>query len=41
MTPALQASLFDECAVLGLGSLGALRRTELSRGAWIDVLPGC
>jgi alkylated DNA repair dioxygenase AlkB len=40
MTPALQASLFDECAALGLGSLGALRRTELSHGAWIDVLPG-
>jgi len=40
MTPALQASLFDECAALGLGSLGALRRTELTRGAWIDVLPG-
>ncbi|MFJ8916469.1 alpha-ketoglutarate-dependent dioxygenase AlkB [Amycolatopsis sp. NPDC102389] len=40
MTPALQGSLFDECATLGLGSLGALRRTELTRGAWIDVLPG-
>lgn len=40
MTPALQTSLFDECAALGFGSLGALRRTELTRGAWIDVLPG-
>ncbi|RSN11300.1 alpha-ketoglutarate-dependent dioxygenase AlkB [Streptomyces sp. WAC 05977] len=40
MTPALQASLFDECAALGLGSLDGLRRTELTRGAWIDVLPG-
>lgn len=35
----LQASLFDETTV-GLGSLGGIRRTELTRGAWVDVLPG-
>ncbi|WP_163506672.1 alpha-ketoglutarate-dependent dioxygenase AlkB [Fodinicola acaciae] len=35
----LQASLFDE-AVVGLGSLAGVRRTALSRGAWVDVLPG-
>ncbi|TQF05835.1 alpha-ketoglutarate-dependent dioxygenase AlkB [Kitasatospora acidiphila] len=42
MTVHLQASLFDsaEAAPLRLTDLAALRRTELSHGAWIDVLPG-
>lgn len=35
----LQSSLFDEAAV-GLGSLAGVRRTTLTRGAWVDVLPG-
>ncbi|TDO48636.1 alkylated DNA repair dioxygenase AlkB [Kribbella sp. VKM Ac-2527] len=36
----LQASLLDAFADPELGSLDGIRRTELSRGAWIDVLPG-
>ncbi|WP_020672873.1 alpha-ketoglutarate-dependent dioxygenase AlkB [Amycolatopsis nigrescens] len=40
MSMALQASLFDEGGAAGLGSLDAVRRTVLGRGAWIDVLPG-
>jgi alkylated DNA repair dioxygenase AlkB len=42
MTVAFQPSLFDELAgeQVGVGPLHALRRTTLSRGAWIDVLPG-
>ena len=36
----LQASLLDAFADPELGSLDALQRTELSHGAWIDVLPG-
>jgi alkylated DNA repair dioxygenase AlkB len=38
----LQTSLFDsaEAAPLRLGEFGALRRTELSHGAWVDLLPG-
>jgi alkylated DNA repair dioxygenase AlkB len=39
-TAALQASLFDTVETVGLGSLDAIRRTVLSRGAWIDLLPG-
>ncbi|GAA1697609.1 alpha-ketoglutarate-dependent dioxygenase AlkB [Fodinicola feengrottensis] len=35
----LQTSLFDDIGV-GLGSLDRIRRTELTRGAWVDVLPG-
>jgi alkylated DNA repair dioxygenase AlkB len=35
----LQASLFDDTA-LGLGSLDSVTRTVLTRGAWVDVLPG-
>jgi len=35
----LQANLFDE-TVVGLGPLDKIRRTELTRGAWVDVLPG-
>jgi alkylated DNA repair dioxygenase AlkB len=37
---ALQGSLFDTVEEVGFGSLEAIRRTALSRGAWIDVLPG-
>src|SRR2546423_15028175 len=40
MTVGLQGSLFGETDELALGPLGALRRTPLSEGAWIDVLPG-
>ncbi|MEV6166780.1 alpha-ketoglutarate-dependent dioxygenase AlkB [Streptomyces sp. NPDC051954] len=40
MTRHLQGSLFDQADRLRLGSLDAMRRTELGRGAWIDVLPG-
>ncbi|MFF7446380.1 MULTISPECIES: alpha-ketoglutarate-dependent dioxygenase AlkB [unclassified Streptomyces] len=36
----LQASLFDQTDDLRLGPLDGIRRTELGRGAWIDVLPG-
>ncbi|KES04004.1 DNA repair protein [Streptomyces toyocaensis] len=38
--PALQGSLFDQADELRLGPLDGLRRTELGRDAWIDVLPG-
>ena len=34
-----QASLFEGTRV-GVGSLSGLRRTPLSHGAWVDVLPG-
>ena len=40
MDVALQASLFDHAEPLGLGPLTPIRRTELTHGAWIDVLPG-
>ena len=37
----LQESLLDSLdAQPGLGSLEAMRRTHLTRGAWVDVLPG-
>lgn len=36
----LQGSLFDQTTEVGLRPLGSLSRTVLSRGAWIDVLPG-
>ena len=36
----LQGSLFDSAEEVGLRSLSGVRRTVLSRGAWIDVLPG-
>lgn len=41
MSVYLQASLFDsaDAAPLRLNGLDALRRTELSHGAWIDLLP--
>ncbi|WP_431991911.1 alpha-ketoglutarate-dependent dioxygenase AlkB [Streptomyces albogriseolus] len=38
--PALQGSLFDQDDELRLGPLDDVRRTELGRGAWIDLLPG-
>ncbi|MCO1578668.1 alpha-ketoglutarate-dependent dioxygenase AlkB [Crossiella sp. SN42] len=38
MTPALQASLFDQ-AEPGLAPLPQAQRTHLAHGAWIDVLP--
>ncbi|GLZ35991.1 alkylated DNA repair protein [Lentzea sp. NBRC 105346] len=36
----MQASLFDTASAPRLGSLDGLRRTELTHGAWVDVLPG-
>jgi len=36
----LQGSLLDAFEDPALGSLAAVRRTDLGRGAWIDVLPG-
>jgi len=36
----LQASLFDSSEFAGPRPLDTVRRTALSRGAWIDVLPG-
>lgn len=39
MAVAFQPSLFD-APEIALGSLAGLRRTPLTRGAWIDVLPG-
>jgi alkylated DNA repair dioxygenase AlkB len=40
MAADLQASLLDAFEDPALGSLSGVRRTVLSRGAWIDVLPG-
>jgi alkylated DNA repair dioxygenase AlkB len=41
MTLAFQSSLLDTAEESGPGPLGAaVRRTRLSRGAWIDELPG-
>ena len=40
MDVALQASLFDVAEAVAVGPLDSIRRTELSLGAWIDVLPG-
>lgn len=37
--PAFQGSLLD-ADTIGVGSLGALVRTPLTEGAWVDVLPG-
>ncbi|GGK39463.1 alpha-ketoglutarate-dependent dioxygenase AlkB [Nocardia camponoti] len=39
MSLPLQSSLFDGESV-GLGSLSAIRRTQLDETAWVDVLPG-
>lgn len=40
MGPALQASLLDLVDEPGVGPLTKLQRTELSDGAWVDLLPG-
>ena len=41
MSVAFQPSLFEQPGTEpGIGPLGAVRRTTLSHGAWIDVLPG-
>lgn len=40
MTAMLQGSLFGTEETIEPGPLTGLRRTELSDGAWIDVLPG-
>ena len=39
MTTAFQPTLFDEPEI-AIGPLDGLRRTTLTRGAWVDVLPG-
>lgn len=39
MEVAYQPSLFDQ-AVPALGDVADLRRTQLSAGAWVDLLPG-
>ena len=36
----LQGSLFGATETVALGPLDAVRRTPLSEGAWIDLLPG-
>ncbi|MCK8678829.1 alpha-ketoglutarate-dependent dioxygenase AlkB [Streptomyces lichenis] len=35
-----QGSLFDQTDEIRLGPLAEIRRTDLGRGAWIDLLPG-
>lgn len=41
MSYALQGSLLDQVEQVGLRPLtGAVRRTQLSRGAWVDLRPG-
>lgn len=40
MSAALQGSLLDVGDEGTLGCLASARRVELSRGAWVDVLPG-
>ena len=40
MVTGLQGSLFGSAASVGLRSTATMRRTPLSRGAWVDVLPG-
>ncbi|MPZ82734.1 MAG: alpha-ketoglutarate-dependent dioxygenase AlkB [Actinophytocola sp.] len=40
MSGAVQGFLLDELEEVGLGSLAPTKRTELSRGAWVDVRPG-
>ncbi|MGO8956690.1 MAG: alpha-ketoglutarate-dependent dioxygenase AlkB family protein [Streptosporangiaceae bacterium] len=39
MNECLQGSLLDLAGTPGPGPLDEVRRTELSRGAWVDVLP--
>jgi hypothetical protein len=40
MSVPVQASLFDDSETIDLRGLQSVRRTELSRGAWVDVRPG-
>ena len=41
MSTVVQGSLFDLTDDVGLGELaGRIRRQQLGRGAWVDVLPG-
>ncbi|MBD2760153.1 alpha-ketoglutarate-dependent dioxygenase AlkB [Yimella sp. cx-573] len=41
MSYALQGSLLDQTEAVGTRALGdTVRRTELTRGAWVDVRPG-
>jgi alkylated DNA repair dioxygenase AlkB len=40
MTVTFQGSLLDQGAEVALGPLAAVRRTVLTGGAWVDVLPG-
>ncbi|WP_067691849.1 alpha-ketoglutarate-dependent dioxygenase AlkB [Nocardia jejuensis] len=40
MSTPLQGSLLDGFGDVELGALTGVRRTELSDGAWVDVLPG-
>ncbi|MEV6769031.1 alpha-ketoglutarate-dependent dioxygenase AlkB [Nocardia sp. NPDC051030] len=40
MSTPLQGSLLDGFGEVGLGALKGIQRTELSAGAWVDVLPG-
>lgn len=40
MTFGLQGSLFGQADTVSLAPLAGLRRTQLTEGAWIDLLPG-
>ena len=40
MSQYLQGSLLDQTPDVGLAPLAAVQRTELTAGAWIDLLPG-
>ncbi|MEU0540555.1 alpha-ketoglutarate-dependent dioxygenase AlkB [Nocardia sp. NPDC005978] len=40
MSLPLQGSLLDGFGEMGVGPLTGVRRTELTAGAWVDVLPG-
>jgi len=40
VTVSFQGSLLDQSAEVALGPLTAARRTDLGRGAWVDLLPG-
>jgi alkylated DNA repair dioxygenase AlkB len=40
MSMPLQGTLFDDAGTVALGPLAPIRRTGLSDGAWVDLLPG-
>ncbi|MBL1076651.1 alpha-ketoglutarate-dependent dioxygenase AlkB [Nocardia sp. 2] len=40
MSTPLQGSLLDGFGEIELGALDGIQRTELTHGAWVDVLPG-